>query len=118
MTPTRRAIRPEVIVDFVFDEGVLFVAVANIGERPARKVSVAFDPAFTGAGGACVSSLPLFRHIEFLAPRKTITTLLDSSAEYFRRGEPTQIAARISYADSGKTRYRETIRHDLGIYRD
>ena len=32
--------RPEVIVDFVFDDGLLFVSVENIGEKPAREVTV------------------------------------------------------------------------------
>jgi hypothetical protein len=110
--------RPRVIVDFIFDEGVLFVAVDNIGERPALEVSVRFQPAFCGAGGVSVPALPLFRNIEFLAPRKSIRTILDSSAEYFGRGEPTRIEARIAYSDAGGNRYADTIRHDLEIYRD
>ena len=108
----------DVFVDFVFEEGVLFVSLSNIGERPARKVSVTFDPTFCGADGMDVASLPLFKNVEFLAPHKTITTLLDSSAAYFARGEPTRIAASISYIDVDGTPCHETIHHDLEIYRD
>lgn len=113
-----RAGELEVIVDFLFEEGVLFVSLSNIGARPARKVTVAFDPNFRGADGLNVASLPLFKNVEFLAPHKTITTLLDSSAAYFARGEPTQIAADVSYIDADGTRRRDTIHHDLEIYRD
>ena len=76
----------DVIVDFVFEEGVLYVTVANIGERPALKVSCRFEPGFHGLGGSVeISRLPLFRNIEYLAPRKEIRTLVDSTAAYFAR---------------------------------
>ena len=71
----------EVIVEFLFDKGLLSIAVRNIGIRPARKVTVSFDPDFTGLGGSKdVSSLPLFKNIEFLGPARQIVTLLDTSA--------------------------------------
>lgn len=112
------ALVSDVIVDFIFEDGVLFVAVSNISERPARTVSVAFDPKFHGADGLNVASTALFKNVEFLAPHKTIRTLVDSSAAYFSRGEPTRIAATISYVRADGTRCRETIYHDLEIYRD
>jgi hypothetical protein len=115
---TTPALRSDVIVDFIFEDGVLFVALSNLGARPARNVSVAFEPKFHGADGLNVASMALFKNVEFLAPHKTITTLLDSSAAYFARGEPTRIAATISYVSADGTKCRETIHHDLEIYRD
>lgn len=54
--------RPEVIVDFIFEEGLFFIAVENIGDRSALKVSVRFEPGFSGAGGRlAVTELPLFK---------------------------------------------------------
>ena len=35
----------DVIVDVVFDDGLLFLRLSNIGTRPARDVSVRFEPA-------------------------------------------------------------------------
>jgi hypothetical protein len=111
--------RPEVIVDFVFDDGLLFISVENIGDKPALKVSVQFDQKIMGVeGGQEISALPLFRSIEFLAPHKAIVTFLDTSAAYFRRGEPTRIAATITYQDSNRARYKTTLHHDLEIYKD
>lgn len=111
--------RPDVIVDFVFEDGFLFLAITNIGSRPAERVHVDFDPEFKGLGGTQpISELPLFRNIEFLAPSRSIRTLLDSSAAYFSRGEPEQITATISFSDSSGQKFCVTIRHDLGIYRD
>jgi hypothetical protein len=109
----------DVIVDFVFDQGALYVAVANLGERPALKVSCRFEPGFQGLGGSVeISRLPLFRNIEYLAPHKEIRTLVDSSAAYFARKEPTKITVTVAYREEGGARRRTTIAHDLGIYRD
>jgi hypothetical protein len=106
----------DVIVDFVFEEGVLYVVVANIGERPALKVSCRFEPGFHGLGGSVeISRLPLFRKIEYLAPRKEIRTLVDSSAAYFARKEPAKLQVAITYRDESGTRRQTTIAHDLGI---
>src|SRR6266850_1111755 len=111
--------RPDVIVDFLFEDGMLFVAVQNIGSQPAQQVHVTFDPAFRGLGGtASIPELPLFRNIEFLAPSRSIRTLLDSSAAYFARQEPEQITATVTYCDRSGQEFSCTILHDLAIYRD
>jgi hypothetical protein len=96
---------PDVIVDFVFDDGLLYATVANIGDRPALKVSCRFEPAFHGLGGSVeISRLPLFRNIEYLAPFKEIRTLVDSSAAYFARKEPTKLEVTVTYRDESGTR--------------
>jgi hypothetical protein len=109
----------DVSVDFIFEDGLLHAMVANIGERPALKVSCRFEPAFRGLGGSVeVSRLPLFRNIEYLAPGKEIRTLVDSSAAYFARKEPTKLEVAVTYRDEDGARRQATIAHDLGIYRD
>lgn len=110
---------PEVFVDFVFDCGLLHVAVVNGTDVAAYHVTVTFDPPFRGLGGTQeTSSLPLFRGIEFLAPRRRIETFLDRSSDYFQRKEPRRISADISWRDARKRRYTRRIAHDLGIYED
>jgi hypothetical protein len=109
--------KPEVILDFIFDRGMFFISIENIGDKPALKVTTKFNRRIMGVGGKQkISSLPLFQNIEFLAPHKSIVTFLDTSNEYFRRGEPTKITARISYCDSDGRQYQTIIHHDLGIY--
>jgi hypothetical protein len=109
--------RPEVIIDFIFEDGLFFIAVQNISDVPAYKVSTRFRPSFKGVEGTKqISELALFRNIEFLAPRKEIRAFLDTSASYFRRQEPLLIAAQISYEDGNGIKYATTIRHDLSIY--
>lgn len=110
---------PDVIVDFVFERGLFFIAIKNISDQPAYKVSVKFSQKLYGLGGAReVSALPLFRNIEFLAPQKEIATFLDSSDSYFARKQPTKVEAQISYRDAAGAKHSVSIAHDLEIYRN
>jgi hypothetical protein len=111
--------RPEVIVDVVFEEGLFFLSVANIGDRPALDVQTTFNRKLVGLGGTKdVAGLALFRNIAFLAPGKEIRTLLDSAPSWFARTRSTAITARVTYADAEKKAYRGTMTHDLEIYRE
>lgn len=108
----------ELIVDFVFEDGLFFIAIENIGERPAYRVAIKFDHPIVGSPERTViSDLPLFRNIEFLAPRKKITTFVDSSTAYFQNN-PARISATISHIDERGKRHKATIVHDLSIYKD
>jgi len=110
---------PYVIVDFVFDRGALFIAIENIGTRPAFGVRVDFSHKLMGVDGTVeISALPLFNGLEFLPGGKKISAFLDTSESYFRSTQPTQITARISYTDALETKLTQTIRHNLEIYRN
>ena len=109
----------DVILDIVFDRGLLFLVVANTGDEPAHSVRVKFDQPFSGVGGTKkMQRLALFRRLEFLAPNKSISVFLDRSASYFAREEPTQLTAAVSWRTSAGERRSSTIHHDLEIYRD
>lgn len=109
----------EVILDVVFDRGLLFLVLANLGDRPALAVRVKFEQRFGGVGGGKrIDRLALFRKLEFLAPHKEIEVFLDRSADYFARAEPTTLAAAITWRTPAGERRRSTIVHDLEIYRD
>jgi hypothetical protein len=110
---------PYVIVDFVFDRGLLSISLKNIGARPAFAVRVRFSHKLMGcAGSVDISALPLFRALEFLPGGKDISTILDSTVSYFRSKQPAQITTDISYRDSHGNKFSNTIRHNLEIYRD
>ena len=109
----------DVILDIVFDRGLLFLVVANTGDKPAHSVRVKFDKPFSSVGGTKkMQRLALFRRLEFLAPNKSISVFLDRSASYFAREEPTQLTAAVSWRTSAGERRSSTIHHDLEIYRD
>lgn len=109
----------DVIVDVAFEEGLLFIDVVNLGDLPAHRVRVRFDPPFKGLGGTRkISSLSLFRRLEFLAPGKRIRAFLDRSDAYFARGEPTRIDVAVSWVTDENRRRGRQLRHDLEVYRD
>jgi len=108
-----------VILDVVFDRGLLFLVVENLTDRPAHAVRIKFDKPFSGVGGTKqMQRLSLFRKLEFLAPYKAIEVFLDRSASYFARDEPTQLTAAISWRTPEGARRSATVHHDLEIYRD
>ena len=110
---------PDVILDVVFERGLLFLVLENTGDLPAHAVRIKFGERFSGVGGAKrIDRLALFRKLEFLAPWKSIEVFLDRSADYFARDEPTQLTAVISWRTPEGERRRTTIVHDLEIYRD
>jgi hypothetical protein len=109
--------RPQVVVDFSVDDGLLFVSLRNAGGESAYKVAVRFDRAFHGLGGRKeVSALRLFRRLDFLPPGKSYTQLVDPLAHYAARREPLRIAASATYVDRDGNRYADVMRHDLRVY--
>ena len=110
--------KPEMILDFEFEDGAFFISLRNIGARPALQVRTKLDPPVRGLGGKQqLAELPLFRGVPFFAPGKQIKFLLDSTALYFARGEPTRLAAHLSWNDDKGNKYETVIHHDLEIYR-
>ena len=106
-------------MEFVFDEGMFFISVNNIGNLPAVGVSVKFSKRIIGPDGKRdISALSLFKSIEFLGPGREIVAFVDASNSYFKRKQPTQISARVSYSDSERQKYEVTIKHNLEIYRE
>lgn len=107
---------PAVIVDVLFEDGLLFLAVRNTSARPAYRVRARFRPAIGGVRRA--SRLGLFRRLEFLAPGREIRAFLDTAAAYFASGRPTAFDVTVTYETSDGRRQRHVIPHDLEIYRD
>jgi hypothetical protein len=101
--------RPDVILDVVFEQGLLFLLLRNIR----------FDRPLSGVEGTKeISALPVFRRLSFLGPGREIRVFLDSSASYFSRRQPTRLAVEIGYRDRDGRKYETTIKHDLSVYRE
>lgn len=111
--------RPDVVLDILFEDGLLFIVISNVGDAPALRVACTFGGELRGLGGTKdLAGLPLFQNIEFLAPGREIRTLLDASAAYFARDEPTRLSVTIAFRDLTGRSYESTIHHDLAIYRE
>jgi len=111
--------RPRVIVEFLFERGMLHVGVRNIGDLPAHDVVVAFDGKLNGLGGRRdVGAQALFRDLAFLGPGRELFTLLDESGAWFARREPTRVRAEIRYHDGAGRRFVDAATHNLDVFRE
>lgn len=127
-------IKPDVLVDFLFEKGLLFILVKNHSDAAAMGVKINFDKAFNGVGGRVqVSALNIFQHLQYLAPRKEIKIFLDVASAYFarlnpakiidgknipERLEPTELNVHISWFDEARVAHEKKIHHNLIIYKD
>ena len=107
-----------VVVDLVFEGGVLYLELANLSDRPALKVACTFEPPLVDVEGRDVSKLPLFRHVEFLGPRRRIRTLLDSSVGYFAREHAMRVTVSVEYERPDGARQVTEVAHDFEIFRE
>ena len=107
-----------VVVDVVFEDGVLYLELANLADRPALGVTCSFDPPLVDAQGRDVSELRLFRRVEFLGPRRRLRTLLDSVPGYFGRKAPSRAVVTVEYQRPGERRHTTEVAHDLELYRE
>jgi hypothetical protein len=109
----------DVIVDFDFEDGFLYLGVLNIGTEPAVAVQVEFSPPFRCLGGEVpVQSIALFGSLTFLSPGKKIRTLVDSAAAWFARGEPARVKILVSWSTRDGAPRKAAIEHNLEIYRN
>ncbi|OGU76914.1 MAG: hypothetical protein A2V93_07570 [Ignavibacteria bacterium RBG_16_34_14] len=109
----------DVYVDFIFDDGLIFILIKNNSSKPVFNVSVKFSSRLTGVSGLKeITSINLFKKIEFLAPQKEIRTFLDTSESYFKRKQPTKITTYIFYKDIQNKDHDIVIKHNLEIYKD
>jgi hypothetical protein len=110
---------PDVIVDFIFERGLFYIGIENIGDAPACDVSVSFNREIRGVDGSkLISKMPLFQHIEFIPPQKNITTFMDTAASYFRRNQPVDIQTEVHFSNRLGESFKNVIKHNLEIYRD
>jgi hypothetical protein len=110
---------PEVLVDFEYSGGLLFVYVENIGAAPAYGVSVEFDKKVTGIDGVQeISALSVFKNLEFIPPKKRIRAFVDVFHSYVARKQPMVVRTIVTYHQKDGRRLVDKATHDLSIYRD
>jgi hypothetical protein len=117
VTQDRSNWRPEVIVDFIVEDGLLSVSLRNIGGRGAYQVKTEFNKPFCGLNGKkYISRMRHFKRLDFMAPGKELCQFIDALANYALRKEPLSINATVTYRDREGNRYEDAISHDLRIY--
>jgi hypothetical protein len=103
-----------VVVDVVFEDGVLHLELANLADRPALGVTCSFDPPLADAAGRDVAELRLFRRMGFLGPRRRVRTLLGPAGAE----GPDRVAVTCEFERPGERRRSTTVTHHLEAYRE
>ncbi|MDH3766678.1 MAG: hypothetical protein OER82_12840 [Nitrosopumilus sp.] len=110
---------PDVIIDFEYDDGLLFIGIENIGDDSAYDVAVRFNKKILGMQKTKnISSLQIFQSLKFLPPRKEIKILVDLFQFYLAGKQPLLISTGIFFRNKKKQAFQNLIQHDLSIYKD
>jgi hypothetical protein len=110
---------PNVILDFEYAGGLLYVSVENIGTMPAYKISVEFDKKMIGIDGEKeISALNMFRDMAFLPPQKKIRAFVDTFPSYVARKQPMTVQVTITFHGRDGRKFANSIVHNLSIYQD
>ena len=112
--------KPDVIVDILFEKGLLFFVISNNAHVGAHKVRISFNKKITGVNGTqVISDLAIFKKLEYLAPHKDIKIFLDIATSYFaRKDNPTEIVIVIEWTDDRGNAFDRKIMHNLLVYKD
>lgn len=102
-----------VVVDVVFDVGLLHLELVNLGDAPALDVTSSFEPPLIDAHGRDVSELLVFRRLGFLAPGRRIRTLLGPSSAYSE-----SVTVQVEYSRAGRERHTTRVTHELAAFRE
>jgi hypothetical protein len=100
-----------VVLDVVFEAGLLHLELINLGARPALDVRCSFDPQLVDAHGRNVSELRLFRGLALLVPGRRIRILLGPSSDY-----STSVTVVVEYSYADGERQTSRITHDLAAF--
>ena len=102
-----------------FIDGLFFILIKNNTNKPVFNVKVKFSSKLKGVNGLKeITSINLFKNIEFLAPQKEIKAFLDTSESFFNSKQPTKIITEIYYSDIYDKTKKIIIKHNLDIYKD
>ena len=110
---------PEVILDFEYVSGQLYIVIENIGDGSAYDVVTKFNKKILGMQKTKnISSLSIFDSLKFLPPKKKIKIFVDSFQTYILSKQPLKIKVNISFKNKLKQDFKNSIIHDLSIYED
>lgn len=109
---------PDVFLDVVFEDGLLFLVLENIGKQPAFDISCKFNKDIHGFyEDHIINQIALFTDLKFLAPSKKIRTFLSTSIDYFQNERPLVLKVVINFKNrKGKT-FNNCVTHNLEVYR-
>lgn len=107
------------VVDFIPENGLLFVIIANYEAFPLRDCKISFSRTLPTVQNKKLNHLNIFKHLSYLSPGRKIRILAgETSTVLTGLGDSKIVTVSIKYRlpDGKKTAY--SIKHNLSIYED
>lgn len=109
---------PEIILDFVYENNLLYIVIENIGDSVANNVSIDFDKKILGLNKEkIISEMRIFKNISMIPPNKRFKIFVDTFSSYVKNKQPLVFVSKITYYKKQR-RFDDLIKHDLTIYKD
>lgn len=106
-----------VYLDVVFDEGLMFFELCNVGQHSVTNIRVAFDKPLLGIDNVDISKLNIFNYLAFLPAGKRIRILLDTAQSFQLKRQRSTLKVTLRWK-SGRTALKTIVRHDFRAYAD
>lgn len=106
-------------VDFIPENGLMFVIIANYEAFPLRECKISFSETLPTADGEKLNHLNIFQNLTYLSPGRKIRIFagnLSSFLSSLREKKIVTVTIKYQLPDGKKTAY--SIKHNLSIYDD
>lgn len=105
-------------VDFIPDNGLMFVIIANYETFALRNCRISFSQTLPTVDGKKLNHLKVFKSLDYLAPGRRIPVFVGESISFleFLRDKKITIHIKYKLPDGASKSY--SINHDLSIYED
>ncbi len=107
-----------VVVDFLPENGNMFINIHNEIDVGVRNVKISFNQNLTGARGRALNDLNVFKNLTYLAAGREIE-IFAGRADHFismLKNKKVVVSVSLMLPDNKKTKY--SIEHNLSIYTD
>lgn len=105
-------------VDFIPDNGLMFVIIANYQSFALRNCRISFSQTLPTVDGKKLNHLKIFRNLEYLAPGRRIPVFVGEPVTFLESLRDKKITVQIKYKLPDGANKSYSINHDLSIYED
>ena len=106
------------IVDFVPDNGNMFIIIHNEVDIGMRDITISFNQELKGAKGRVLNGLNIFENLSFLAAGREIEIFAGRVDHFLESLKNERVIVTVTLQLPGKKKFQYSIKHDLSIYTD
>lgn len=116
--PSNKESEEPVIVDFVPDNGNMFIIIHNEVDIGMRDITISFNQELKGAKGRVLNGLNIFENLSFLAAGREIEIFAGRVDHFLESLKNERVIVTVTLQLPGKKKFQYSIKHDLSIYTD